>query len=109
MAAATQLRAEIIATYTETGNTARLISEFRPQSRIIGRTPSAETVRRMSLYWGVEPIQVPRLKSTDAMVQLAKQLCTERQLCTVGSTVVVVAGVPLNQPGNTNMMSVHRV
>ncbi len=109
VAAATQLRAEIIATYTETGNTARLISEFRPQSRIIGLTPSVETVRRLSLYWGVEPILVPRLKSTDAMVQLAKQLCTERELCGSGSTVVVVAGVPLNQPGNTNMMSVHRV
>ncbi len=109
VAAATQLRAEIIATYTETGNTARLISEFRPKSRIIGLTPSVETVRRMSLYWGVEAVQVPRLKSTDAMVQVAKQVCTERGLCNVGSTVVVVAGVPLNQPGNTNTMSVHRV
>ena len=109
VAAATQLRAEIIACYTETGNTARLISEFRPKSRIIGLTPSLETVRRMSLYWGVEPVQVPRLKSTDAMVQVARKVCTERGFCTPGSTVVVVAGVPLNQPGNTNTMSVHRL
>ncbi|MBX5481060.1 MAG: pyruvate kinase [Myxococcaceae bacterium] len=109
VAAAHQVGAELIVAYTESGNTARLISEFRPSAPILGLTPNEETRRRMALYWGVLPRVVGRLHSTDAMVRQVKRLCAEERLCPRGATVVVVAGVPLNTPGKTNMMSVHRI
>ena len=109
VAAAEQLGIETIITYTERGHTARLVSEFRPQAQIIGLTPNADTVNRMALYWGVKGLQVGRLQSTDAMLKQVRRLCREEGLCKVGTPVVIVAGVPLNEPGNTNMMSIHRI
>ncbi len=109
VAAAEQLGIETIVAYTERGHTARLISEFRPRAQVIGLTPNAEMVNRMALYWGVRGMQVGRLQSTDAMVKQVRRLCREQGLCKVGEPVVIVAGVPLNEPGRTNMMSVHRI
>ncbi|GEN10549.1 pyruvate kinase [Myxococcus fulvus] len=109
VAAASQLNIGTIVAYTESGHTARLISEFRPNARIIALTPSETTVNRMSLYWGVTGLQVRRVRSTDAMLGQVRKLCLREGICEEGAPVVVVAGVPLNIPGNTNLMSIHRV
>jgi pyruvate kinase len=109
VAAAAQLGIETIVTYTESGHTARLISELRPAARIIALTPNASTVNRVAMYWGVSALKVGRLHSTDAMIRQVRRLCGAQGLCQPGAAVVVVAGVPLNQPGKTNMMSVHRI
>ncbi len=109
VAAAEQMGIGTIVAYTERGLTARLISEFRPRARVVALTPNPETVNRMALYWGVTAKQVGRLNSTDAMLRQVRRLCREEKICEVGSPVVIVAGVPLNEPGNTNMISVHRI
>ncbi|MCP3141967.1 pyruvate kinase [Pyxidicoccus xibeiensis] len=109
VAAATQLNIGTIVAYTESGHTARLISEFRPNARIVALTPKADTVNRMALYWGVSGYQVARVNNTDAMLRQVRKLCQTAGICKVGTPVVVVAGVPLNVPGNTNLMSIHRI
>ncbi|WP_223632810.1 pyruvate kinase [Corallococcus sp. EGB] len=108
VAASRQLNIATIVAYTESGHSARLISEFRPGARIIGLTPNADTVNRMGLYWGVTGRQVKRIASTDAMLKQVRRLCQEEHLCKVGEPFILVAGVPLNVPGNTNLMSIHR-
>jgi pyruvate kinase len=109
VAAAEQMKIGTIVAYTERGLTARLISEFRPRAQIIALTPNAETVNRMALYWGVKPLLVGRCQSTDAMLKQVRKLCRETGVCQVGTPVVIVAGVPLNEPGRTNLMTVHRI
>jgi pyruvate kinase len=109
VAAASQLGIDTLVAYTESGYTARLISQFRPAAKILALTPNPEVVRRMALYWGVRGRLVNRVQSTDAMLKQVRRICREGKLCRPGSPVVVVAGVPLNQPGNTNLMTVHRV
>lgn len=109
VAAAQQLGIETIVAYTESGYTARLISEFRPRASIVALTPNPEVVRRTALYWGVTAYEVPRLRSTDAMISQVRHLCRAQGICRRGSAVAIVAGVPLNQPGNTNLLSIHRM
>jgi pyruvate kinase len=109
VAAAEQLGVALLVAYTESGYTARLISEFRPSANILALTPNEEMVRRMKLYWGVTGRKVGRLHSTDAMVRQVRRICLSDKLVPAGSPIVIVAGVPLNQPGKTNMMTVHRV
>jgi pyruvate kinase len=109
VAAASQLRIKVLVAYTESGYTARLISEFRPKARILALTPHPEVVRRMALYWGVEGRLVGRVESTDAMIRQVQRICREERVCRPGATVVIVAGVPLNVPGNTNLMTVRRM
>jgi pyruvate kinase len=109
VAASEQMGIHTIVAYTERGLTARLISEFRPKAQIIALTPNPETVNRMALYWGVKARQVGRCNSTDAMLKQVRRLCREDSLCALDTPVVIVAGVPLNEPGRTNMISVHRI
>lgn len=109
VAAASQLGIAALVAYTESGYTARLISQFRPRAKILALTPNADVVRRMALYWGVRSRVVSRVHSTDAMLKQVKRVCRESKLCRPGTPVVIVAGIPLNAPGNTNLMTVHRV
>jgi len=109
VAATLQLNIGTIIAYTESGYTARLISQFRPAAKVIALTPNPSVVRRVGLYWGVTGRLVKRLHSTDQMIDQVKYICRQDRLCKPGSPVVVVAGVPLNVPGNTNLMTVRRV
>src|SRR5262249_9979698 len=69
VAAARQMKIGTVLAYTESGYTARLLSSLRPSAQILALTPNDETLRRMALYWGVRGLKVPRIRSTDAMLQ----------------------------------------
>jgi len=107
--AADRLGSALLVAHTESGRTARLISELRPRATILGLTPSPDVVRRMALYWGVQPHLAPRLSSTDEMIAWTKQLVRAEKLAPRGSTVVLVAGQPLNEAGRTNLMTVRKL
>ncbi len=109
VSAADRLQSAAIVAFTQSGQTARLISELRPRSRIIALTPHPEIVRRMGLYWGITGHVAPRLTSTDAMIQAVRKLCAKEGWAKTGETVVIVAGTPLSEPGNTNLMTVRRL
>jgi pyruvate kinase len=107
--AADRLQSAAIVAYTESGTTARLISELRPKAPLLALTPHPEIIRRMSLYWGVRAHLAPRLARTDQMVEHVKRLVVREGLAKPGQTVVMVAGTPLGQAGSTNLMTIHRV
>ncbi len=79
---------------TRTGRTARAISRFRPEARMIGLSPDPRMVRAMALTWGVEPIEVETYKSTDEMVWFAVKTAVEMGAAKPGDTVLVLAGAP---------------
>ena len=51
------LSAAAIVTYTKTGSTTLRAARERPDVRILCLTPILDTARRMTLTWGVHPIQ----------------------------------------------------
>ena len=59
------LEAETIVAFTESGNTARLISKYRPEARIVAFSPNDTTLNQMALYWGVSPHEFERRTYTD--------------------------------------------
>ncbi len=109
VSAADRLSSAAVIAFTESGQTARLISELRPGSNIIALTPHEEVVRRLMLCWGITPVLAPRLTSTDEMIADVRKRCLQHGWAKPGETVVIVAGTPLAQAGNTNLMTVRRV
>ncbi len=79
---------------TRTGRTARAISRFRPEARMIGLSPDPKMVRTMALIWGVEPVEVETYGSTDEMVWFAVKTAVEMGAAKPGDTVLVLAGAP---------------
>ena len=97
-----------IAIFTETGNTARMISKYRPKAPIYAFTHMATVVQRMNLYWGVHPVRCPQARSAEQMVTMAEQDLVRRGQIKPGDVLGVVAGTR-QASGSTNLMRLHVV
>jgi pyruvate kinase len=106
--AAEDLPMGAIAVFTETGNTARMISKYRPQAAIYAFTPSSTVAQRTNLYWGAHPMKCSQGLSTDSMVDVAEHELLRRGLLRSGDVLGVVAGTR-QASGSTNFMRLHTV
>ncbi len=106
--AAEDLPMGAIAVFTETGNTARMISKYRPQAAIYAFTHNATVAQRTNLYWGVNPVKCAQPVSTDGMVDMAEEELLSRSLLKSGDVLGVVAGTR-QASGSTNFMRLHTV
>ncbi|MDH3260184.1 MAG: pyruvate kinase [Acidimicrobiia bacterium] len=107
--AATDLDLHTIVAFTESGNTALLLSKYRPTAQIMAFTPEPSTLRRMALYWGVIPNSFVRLDHTDVIISAAEEALLRMGTCDLGEGVVMVAGIPPNQRSSTNLMKLHTI
>ena len=106
--AAEDLPMGAIAVFTETGNTARMISKYRPQAPIYAFTPNATVAQRTNLYWGAHPVKCVQGLSSDSMVDAAERDLLGRGLLKPGDVLGVVAGTR-QASGSTNFMRLHTV
>ncbi len=93
VATAHDLGAKVIIAPSISGFTTRLLSKWRPCTRIIGLSPSATAVRQMQIYWGVTSFQARRSVSTDRLIEDSLDLLKEKQVIQDGDIAVVTAGV----------------
>ena len=106
--AARDLPMAAIAVFTETGNTARMISKYRAPAPVYAFTYVAPTVHRMNLYWGVHPLCCRQARSAEQMVALAERQLLRDGLLKAGDVLGVVAGTR-QASGATNFMRLHLV
>ncbi|WP_411953638.1 pyruvate kinase [Alkalibacillus sp. S2W] len=106
---AADLKVEAIVTPTESGNTARNVSKYRPKANIVAVTSKEHVSRQLSLVWGVHAIHGQPVKSTDEMLALAVEQGLESNLFSQGDRIVITAGVPVGESGTTNLIKVHVV
>jgi len=102
--ASEELHMKVIAVFTETGSTARLVSKHRPRRPIIAFSTIQETRRRLSLNWGVFPRTIAKVQDIEELVQVAEKRLLEEHLVQPGDVVGIVAGTPLFVGGTTNFM-----
>lgn len=105
-ATAANLGAKLIVSATFSGFSARMSSGFRPKAPIIGLSPHEHIQRRMQLYWGVIPVCIDEVDSTDALFYLVIKTVKELNYVKKGDIIVVTAGVPVSTAGVTNIMKV---
>lgn len=105
--ASEELQMKVIAVFTESGFTARLVSKHRPRRPIIAFSTIQETRRRLSLYWGVVPRTIGKVQNIEELVQYTEKRLLEEHLVKRGDVVGIVAGTPLFVGGTTNFMKFH--
>ncbi len=103
---AQMVAARAILTPTTAGGTPRWVSHFRPRLPVLALTESEQVWRRLSLLWGVVPLRIAHVNTTDEMTTHALIAARQTRLVRGGDRVVLTAGVPVNVPGNTNMIQV---
>ncbi len=102
-----ELHMKLIAVFTHSGFTARLVSCYRPAAPIIAFSPEAETRRRMALIWGVMPRHIPDVRKIDGLAAIAEKRLLEERLVRQGDVIGIVAGTPMGIRGTTNFMKFH--
>ncbi|MDZ4775008.1 MAG: pyruvate kinase [Planctomycetota bacterium] len=98
-----------IVCFTETGNTVRLISRYRPNAEVIALTPHQRTVNHMTVLAHVRPLLFRREKSLEDMLYMASEMLVVRGMAQYGDSIVFVAGVPAGMARTTNVMKLHKI
>jgi pyruvate kinase len=106
--AALQVDAAAIATFTETGATAKLLARERLRIPLVAFTASPETYARLTLQWGIRPRRMRRVQSVVEMQEWAEQRLLQDGLVKPGDRLVLIAGT-VKVSGATNTMMIRLV
>lgn len=103
---AEEINARWLVAFTEGGGTARMVSRLAGRTPVLAATTDAITARRMGLLRGVTPLLIPRVNSTDEMVEVVRELLLAKHELMAMDRVVMTMGLPLWKTGTTNTMKV---
>ncbi len=107
--AARILGARAIVAFTQSGFSARLISQERPDVPIIALTPFVEVQRRLALSWGVSSRLISKVETTDDMIDEVEATLLGDGSVRVNDLLVIISGSPMWVTGTTNLLKLHRV
>lgn len=106
--AAEEAGAKAICIFTMTGRSALYVSKQRPDVHIIAMTDTDETARRLSMFYGVRPLKIPRWKNIDSMISCGMDMLRSERLAVPGDKIVIVCGTTTT-PGATNMIKIQQL
>jgi pyruvate kinase len=93
---------------TTSGRTARLVSAHRPNVPVLAISPRIETVRRLSLLFGVTAVLSDHESDLRGLLDGAAAVAAEHGIVEPGELIAITAGLPDQELG-TNLFEVHRV
>ncbi|MCL2832006.1 MAG: pyruvate kinase [Treponema sp.] len=103
---ASAVNAKAIVTPTISGNTARILSVFRPEKHILAVTPDRRAERSMQLYWGVSTFLRPKVDDSESMIQDTMKVVLDNDAAGISDKIILIAGLPLNSPNMINTVRV---
>lgn len=101
-------KVKLIIAPTETGTTAKLVSQMKPETPVLAVTPRESVCRELALNYGVLTTTQKRSETVDDLINESVNKAKELGLVTEGEFVVVTCGTP-STAGSTNLINVVRV
>lgn len=105
---AERVGATAIASFTLSGNTAKLVSKQRPPVKVIALTQNQMVSRQLSVCWGITPLLLVDVHDTETMMKLVEKKLFENKLIKKGDIVIVTGGLPIAARGESNFIKVHK-
>lgn len=102
-------QARSIFCFTNSGFTARVVSQFRPEMPIFALTPHAKIYHQMALHWGVIAVDPAAARNAQEAFSLTSCFALKTGIIRYGDLVVVTSGSPFGISGTTNMMLVESI
>jgi len=103
------MRAQHLAAFTQSGDSARRLARLRSHIPVVAFTPLETTRRQLALVWGVQAFVVHLAGSTDRAIEQVDHALADLRLARQGDLVVIVYGSPPGYAGTTNTMRLHRI
>ncbi len=109
--AAEKISSNCIVACTESGYTARLMAKYRPVQNLFGVTNHVKSLRRMALYWGVQPVLISPEDAQPDEDEIQQTITLIRDTFGIkpGARVVVTAGLKSHHVGSTNIMQIREI
>jgi pyruvate kinase len=104
-----RLNAKALVAFTQSGDTVRRLARLHTRLPLLAFTPEDCVRSQLSMTWGTNTYIVPRVDSTDQMIQQVDHSMLEMGKYQKGDLVVIVAGSPPGTVGSTNLIHVHRL
>jgi pyruvate kinase len=98
-----------IALFTASGNSARLISKYRPRAEVFAFSHLPAVCNRMNLFWGVRPVLIRSPHTVEEMVEIAEREIHCAGVAQAGDIVALVAGTRMVRAGSTNFIRLHHL
>lgn len=95
-----------ICCFTQSGTTAGLVARERPRVPVIALTPMVGVARRLCLTWGTSCYITDELTRFKGAVVSAARAARAGGFAGEDDQIIVVAGVPFNVQGSTNILRV---
>ncbi|MBE0551044.1 MAG: pyruvate kinase [Ignavibacterium sp.] len=99
-----QIDAQAIVVFTFEGRTARIISKYRPESKIIAISNSFGTMNNLCLRWGVTSVYSETINKENIAIENAKELIINAGLATKGDLIIFTAGAPYSEKSRANWL-----
>ena len=103
------LKPKVVFVYSQSGATARVFSKHRFPVPVVALSADHRALRRMTLHYGVMPIELDPPKDLRHLVGRVDELAKSLGLAGDGDRVVVVAGASLGAPGTMNGIVMHTI
>ena len=78
--------------FTWSGQSAIYASRARPRKPIFALTSEPKVVDKLAMLWGVTPVLVPAVRSTDQLLALGENVLMDKGHLAAGDEVVMLAG-----------------
>jgi pyruvate kinase len=104
-----RLNAKALVAFTQSGDTVRRLARLHTPLPLLAFTPEPDVRSQLALTWGTETFLVPKVETTDQMVQQVDTSMLSIGRYQAGDLVVIVAGSPPGTIGSTNLIRVHRL
>lgn len=102
-----EVGATAIVVFSELGRTARKLSKYRPNARIIAISDKFETMNKLCLYWGVSSLFMPDLtRDSEILIPEASKMIKQLGLANQGDVVIFTSGTPVAETGRTNKLKI---
>ncbi|MGL4483719.1 MAG: pyruvate kinase, partial [Anaerovoracaceae bacterium] len=106
---AKDIQAKALIVASKSGNACRLLSRYRPKEPIIACVLNEHTAKHLMLTWGAFPIIMPKVNSSDELLDISVSKAQEAGFIKSGDAVVIMAGMPVGISGTTNIIKAHLV
>lgn len=107
--AAFELKAKAVVVITNSGNSARMISRFRPESPIIAITVKPIVERQLNMSWGIHPVRTDYIPDIIPLLENTINCAKSTGIVSDGDLIILTAGMPTGRSGRTNLMKIHIV